>query len=189
MKKSAIVIILATGLAAHGAVQAADPVFMSAEWATEACKGWNTDPALTTTLKERKWIDNNKGRGYKIVQIYRMDCPKSARVELKLEDKDGKALCTYGGAAVTQKLDSDADYLMFATDEHWKRMGAGEDGPMKAMMFGRLKFEGPKMEAMGVMGPFGSFLRLTGKVPSDRTGCPAEAAAPAAPAPESKPAK
>ncbi len=192
MKKSAIVVAvaaMASGLAMHSAARAADPVFMSAEWAAEACKGWNAEPALTTTLKERKWIDNNKGRGYKIVQIYRMDCPKSPKVELKIEDKDGKALCTYGGGAVTQKLDSDVDYLMFATDEHWKRMGAGQDGPMKSMMFGRLKFEGPKMEAMGVMAPFSSFLLLTGKVPSDRSSCPAAAAeAPAAPAPGGKPA-
>ncbi|MEK6770085.1 MAG: SCP2 sterol-binding domain-containing protein [Pseudomonadota bacterium] len=184
MKKSAIVIALAAGLAISGAAQAADPVFMSAEWATEACKGWNADPVLTTKLKERKWIDNNKGRGYKIIQIYRIDCPKSPRVELKLEDKDGKALCSYGGGAVTQKLDDDVDYLMFATDEHWKRMGAGQDGPMKAMMFGRLKFEGPKMEAMGNMAPFSSFLMLTGKVPSDRSSCPGGGA----PVPGGKPA-
>jgi putative sterol carrier protein len=43
---------------------------------------------------------------------------------------------------------------------------------MGAMATGKLKFKGPKMEAMGVMGPFASFLELTGKVPSDRTACP-----------------
>ena len=51
-------------------------------------------------------------------------------------------------------------------------MGDGRDGPMKAMMFGRLHFKGPKMEAMGNMGPFAKFLTLTGKVDSDRTKCP-----------------
>lgn len=186
MKKSAIVIAMAAGLATQSAAQAAD-LFMSPAWAKQACDAWNADPDLTNKLKEYKWIENNKKRGYKIVQIYNMDCPKSAKVELKIEDKDGKALCTYGGVAVTQKLDGDVDYLMYATGEHWKRMGDGLDGPMKAMMFGRLKFDGPKMEAMGVMGPFASFLLLTGKVPSDRNSCPA-AEAPAAPAPEGKPA-
>jgi putative sterol carrier protein len=43
---------------------------------------------------------------------------------------------------------------------------------MGAMMTGKLKFEGPKMEAMGVMGPFDSFLILTGKVPGDKASCP-----------------
>jgi len=44
---------------------------------------------------------------------------------------------------------------------------------MKAMMFGRLKFTGPKLEAMGVMGPFEAFLRLPGKIPHDKA-CPAK---------------
>jgi len=30
------------------------------------------------------------------------------------------------------------------------------------------------MEAMGNMGPFGSFLLLVGKVPGDVAGCPAK---------------
>jgi len=171
MNKSVVVIAFAAGLAAHNTAWAAEP-FMSGEWAKQACAGWNADPELTKRLKEYKWIDNNKGRGYKIIQIYNLDCPKSPRVELKIEDKDNIAKCTYGGIAVTEKLDSDVDYLMYATGEHWKRMGAGEDGPMKAMMFGRLKFQGPKMEAMGNIGPFGSFLLLTGKIPSDRNTCP-----------------
>jgi len=187
MKKPTLVITLAAVLAAHGTAQAAE-LFLSPAWAKQACEGWNADPELTHRLKEYKWIDNNKGRGYKIVQIYSLDCPKSPKVELKIEDKDGKALCTYGGVAVTTRLDDDVDYLMYATGEHWKRMGDGRDGPMKAMMFGRLKFQGPKMEAMGVMGPFSSFLLLTGKVPSDRSSCPAAAEAPA-PAPGAKPAK
>jgi putative sterol carrier protein len=45
---------------------------------------------------------------------------------------------------------------------------------MRAMMFGRLHFDGPMMEAMGNMGPFASFLRLVGKVPGDTAACPAK---------------
>ena len=41
------------------------------------------------------------------------------------------------------------------------------------MLFGRLNFAGPKMEAMGNMGPFKSFLLLVGKVPGDWATCPA----------------
>jgi hypothetical protein len=40
------------------------------------------------------------------------------------------------------------------------------------MSFGRLGFKGPKMEAMGNMGPFGNFLLLVGKVPADAKSCP-----------------
>jgi putative sterol carrier protein len=43
---------------------------------------------------------------------------------------------------------------------------------MGAMASGKLKFKGPKMEAMGVMGPFDSFLTMTGKVPGDKAACP-----------------
>jgi hypothetical protein len=39
-------------------------------------------------------------------------------------------------------------------------------------LLGRLHFSGPKLEAMGNMGPFSSFLRLVGKVPSDASRCP-----------------
>ena len=39
------------------------------------------------------------------------------------------------------------------------------------MMTGKLKFSGPKGEAIGVLGPFDSFLQLTGKVPGDTSSC------------------
>jgi putative sterol carrier protein len=61
---------------------------------------------------------------------------------------------------------------MSAETARWQEMGRGEYGPMKAMMLGRLKFEGPKLEAMGNMGPFENFLLLFGKVPSDTSACP-----------------
>jgi putative sterol carrier protein len=43
---------------------------------------------------------------------------------------------------------------------------------MRAMMFGRLRFDGPYGEAMSNMGPFESFLLLVGKVPGETTACP-----------------
>lgn len=169
MKRGALGAGLALGIT--GAATAA-PVFMSAEWAGAACDAWNADPVLTDELGASGWIENNKDRGYKIMQIYRLDCPESPRVELRMEPKDGKAWCVAGGPVTVETLDDDADYVMFAEDERWKQMGAGEYGPMKAMMFGRLKFEGPKWEAMKNMGPFENFLLLTGKVESDRSSCP-----------------
>jgi len=66
------------------------------------------------------------------------------------------------------------DYVMNATDEDWTCMGEGKFGcgAMGAMMTGKLEFEGPKVEAMSVVGPFDSFLQLTGKVAGDKSSCP-----------------
>ena len=94
------------------------------------------------------------------------------RVEMRIEDRDGSTQCVYGGAVKVEELSPKADYLMFADTRRWQEMGADKYGPMKAMMFGRLKFKGPKGEAMNNMGPFGNFLVLTGQVPSNAEVCP-----------------
>jgi putative sterol carrier protein len=155
-----------------GVAQAEGPTAMSAAWAQSMCSAWNADTTLTDKLVESGWMKNDGGRGYKAMQVYRADCPKSARIELQVALKADKAQCVYGGSARTDKLDGGADYLMWAETPRWQEMGAGEYGAMKAMMLGRLNFEGPKMEAMGNMGPFGNFLLLVGKVPGDWTACP-----------------
>lgn len=165
----------ATGFAADEptpAGQSGKTIFMSAEWAKQACDAWNRDPVLTDKLGESGWIDNDGKRGFKTMQIYRMDCAGSPRVEMRIAKKDGKAMCTYGGKVETTNLDSGLDYVMYADTARWEEMGRGDYGPMRAMMFGNLKFQGPKMEAMGNMGPFENFLVLTGKVASDRSTCP-----------------
>jgi putative sterol carrier protein len=163
--------LLAASLLAVSTVGAhAAPAMMSAEWTAQACDAWNKDADLAEGLAD-KWIKNDKNRGYKIVQMYRTDCGDKYVTELKIVAKDGKAMCVYGGKQQTTALDYDVDYLMHATTERWNQMGAGEYGPMRAMMFGRLKFTGPKMEAMSVMGPFEAFLRLPGKIASDQA-CP-----------------
>jgi putative sterol carrier protein len=166
---TSIAAVLITAFA--GAAQAA-PAMMSAEWTAQACDAWNKDADLTTGLAD-KWIKNDKDRGYKIIHLYRTDCGEATQTELKIQLKDGKAMCTYGGAVQNAKMDYAVDYTMHATTEKWNEMGAGEYGPMKAMMFGRLKFTGPKMEAMSVMGPFEAFLKLPGKIAGDKA-CPAK---------------
>lgn len=159
-------------LAAAATTAHAAPALMSAEWTAQACDAWNKDATLTDGLAD-KWIKNDKGRGYKIIHLYRTDCGDTTMTEMKIQAKDGKATCVYGGAVQNAKPDHAVDYTMHATTERWNEMGAGDYGPMKAMMFGRLKFEGPKMEAMSVMGPFEAFLRLPGKIPGDKA-CPAK---------------
>jgi len=153
---------------------AAAPVLMSAEWAKDACEAWNKDPVLTDKLVESGWVKNDAGRGFKVMEVYRSDCGGAPTAELRVALKDNKAMCVYGGAPETPKLDSGADYVMNAETARWVEMGKGEYGPMKAMMLGRLKFDGPMMEAMGNMGPFTNFLLLVGKVPGDTASCPAQ---------------
>jgi len=153
--------------------------FMDAAWAKQACDAWNADATLTTGLKENdgySWIQNDNGRGYKLVQMYRTDCGESTKVQLNIGLQTDKAMCTYGGAPDGKKMETSYDYLMHATDADWICMGEGKFGcgAMGAMGTGKLKFTGPKMEAMKVMGPFENFLKLTGKVAGTKTECKAK---------------
>ena len=159
---------------AFGAPALAAPTLMSADWAKDACEAWNKDPVLTDKLVESGWVKNDKARGFKVMQVYRSDCGDKPTAEMRISLKDGKAACVYGGAPATEKLEMGADYIMKAETGRWIEMGKGEYGPMKAMMFGRLGFDGPMMEAMGNMGPFENFLLLVGKVPGDAGSCPAK---------------
>ena len=144
---------------------------MTEDWARDACAAWNADATLTGKLQESGWVANDKKRGYKVLQVYRKECKESPRVELRIASKDGKAMCVAAGKS-DSTLDFGADYAMSAETARWLEMGRGEYGPMRAMLFGRLSFDGPMGEAMGNMGPFESFLLLVGKVPSETGACP-----------------
>jgi len=166
-------LLIACWAAAFGAYAQDVPNMMSGDWGRTACAAWNTDAVLTGRLVESGWVKNDKNRGFKVVQMYRTECTQSPRAELHIALKDNKAQCVYGGLPKQGKLDFDMDYVMHAETGRWIEMGAGEYGPMRAMMFGRLNFEGPMGEAMGNMGPFENFLLLVGKVRSSTAGCPA----------------
>ncbi|MDE2128755.1 MAG: SCP2 sterol-binding domain-containing protein [Betaproteobacteria bacterium] len=161
-----------TALFATTAVTAqAAPVLMSPQWTASFCQAWNQTPQLTEGLAG-EWLHDDKGRGYKIVEMYRTDCGKGSMVELKIVPKDGKAYCTYGGAPNTP-ANFDVDFLMHASTKNWESMGKGDPGPMWAMMSGKLEFQGPKLVAMRAIKPFESFLLMVGKVPGDAGTCPA----------------
>src|SRR5690242_18182133 len=130
-------------LAGGGLASGADLVLMSADWARAACEAWNADAVLPVKLHESGWVANDKKRGYKLLRIARTDCPSSPQAELRIAAKDGRAQCIAGGAAGAEALDTDVSYLMTAQTRRWVEMGRGEYGPMKAMMFGRLSFDGP----------------------------------------------
>lgn len=162
---------IAVALFAGATLAQAQTVMMSTDWAAQACDAWNADPVLTGGLIESEWINNDNDRGYKVLHVYRTDCEESPRVEMRIEAKEGLAKCVYGGQ-VEKDPDLDVDYVMHAKTKRWVQMGAGEYGPMWAMMTFRLKFKGPKMEAMNNMGPFKNFLLLVGKVPAGTDTCP-----------------
>jgi putative sterol carrier protein len=170
IRSSPLVVALAAAIAGPAAAQ---PALMSAEWAQAACLAWNRDAVLTDKLAESGWVKNDKGRGFKVMQVFRTDCGARPTAEMRIALKSDKAMCVYGGKVETAQLDAGADYVMSATTVRWVEMGRGDYGPMKAMMFGRLEFSGPKMEAMGNMGPFENFLLLVGKVPGSTQSCPA----------------
>ena len=152
-------LLLAVGVLTLPMLASANPVFMSADWAKQACEAWNADKGLTEKLQESGWVANHKNRGYKTLRVSRGDCPAAAPLaELRIAPKDGKALCVQAGSAGSAALDTDADYLMRAETRRWLEMGRGEYGPMG--------------EAMGNMGPFEGFLRLVGSVPGDTSACP-----------------
>lgn len=159
-----LALLVLVPLAAH-----AQTAMMSAEWAEGMCEAWNAEPGLTENLES--WIENDADRGYKLMRVYRRDCPESPRIELKTAKTDDGVVCIESGWATDEEL-TGADYVMFADTSRWQEMGAGDYGPMKGMMTGRLKFEGPKFEAMKNMGPFSNFLLLVGKVPGDVETCP-----------------
>lgn len=170
MMRRTLVGLALAALAGAAAAQGAPA--MSAKWAEQMCAAWNADATLTDKLVASGWMANDGGRGFKAMQQWRSDCAASPRMEMRIALKDGKALCVQAGAAGTQALDRGADYQMWAETVRWREMGEGQYGPMKAMMFKRLEFDGPRLEAMGNMDPFGNFLRLVGKVPGNWDGCP-----------------
>jgi hypothetical protein len=68
----------------------AAPMMMSADWARDACAAWNKDPVLTEKLVESGWVKNDKGRGFKVMQVYRSDCGEKPTAEMRVSLKDGK---------------------------------------------------------------------------------------------------
>ena len=152
---------------------ASQAAFMDADWAKKACDAFNADSKITSGLAGDAWIAHDGGRGYKLIELYRTACGEGSKVQLTVENKGGKPVCTYGGAPDGKAFNKKYDYVMNASDKHWDCMGAGKFGcgAMGAMSTGKLKFTGPKMEAMGVMSPFNAFLKMTGSIGGEKTAC------------------
>ena len=145
----------------------AQPVFMDGEWAKAFCEVWNNTPELLSQLGAN---DAWKGVPERKLFLYRKDCSKDKQVQLTIKNENNQARCVYGGWAKDERTDN--DFLMYADTKRWMEMGRKEYGPMRAMMFGRLKFKGPKWVAMRNMGPFEAFLDAMDAVESDTSRCP-----------------
>lgn len=143
------------------------PVFMDGEYAKALCDVWNKTPQLVGELgKSESWIAVPERK----IFIYREDCGDTKQIQLTIKNEQGRAVCVYGGPAKDRRGPN--DFLMYAETKRWLEMGRKEYGPMKAMMFGRLKFEGPKGVAMRNMGPFEAFLDIVDEPPHDANKCP-----------------
>ncbi|NPA32714.1 MAG: sterol-binding protein [Aquificae bacterium] len=145
----------------------AKPVFMDGEWAKEFCELWNKTPELVESLgKSESWASKPERKLF----LYRKDCGPEKQIQLTIKNENGKAVCVYGGWKKDEKTKD--DFLMYADTKRWLEMGRGEYGPMKAMLFGRLKFEGPRFVAMKNMEPFKVFLDKIDEIEADTTRCP-----------------
>jgi len=155
-------------LFASAAIAADSAVMLSEPWGQAACEAWNADAVLSEGLFESGWVTNHKNnRGFRIIEIYRSDCPNSPHIQLKLVPQGKRAECAASGPM----FDKEWDFLMYAKTADWVAMGKGEVGPMGGMMTGKLKFDGSMWEAMQNMGPFKNFLLLFGKIPTSVDAC------------------
>jgi len=144
--------------------------FMDTSWAQNLCSQWNKNATLSQQLGGATWVDNNAGRGYKLIQLYRTECGSSTKIQITIKNQKGKAICTYGGKPNSKTLNSKVDYVMHAKDKHWTCIGAGKFGcgAAGALSTGKLQLKGPIGEAKRVMQPFSTFLKLVGQVPGKK---------------------
>ncbi len=155
------------GVLAFGSVALSANVFMGPEYAKDLCDVWNKTPTLVNELgKNEKWSAVSERKLF----LYREDCGDAKQIQLTVRTEGGKAQCVYGGPAKDKRTKD--DFLMYAETKRWLEMGRKEYGPMRAMMFGRLKFEGPKGVAMANMGPFEAFLDIVDSPSHDAGKCP-----------------
>ena len=143
--------------------------FMDAGWAKKVCNKWNTNNILSQQLAG-SWIANDAARGYKLIQMYRTECGASSKIQLTIQSKGGRALCTYGGYPNNKRFNVSVDYLLHAKDKHWICMGEGKFGcgAMGAIKTGKLKFKGSQVEMKQVIEPFSTFLNLVGQISGNR---------------------
>jgi hypothetical protein len=156
-------------------------VFMGPQFAEKFCAEWNNSSLPVqlgaTSQGGNGWIDGaNKYTGKTGVQeivVTRRDCDKWPNVELTLENKGGKAMCTYGGK---MRVAYDKAAWAFAPKTlHWYRFATKWSAmDMPAIMDG---FRGPIPVARKNIKNFDTFWKAAGHVAKTmkadyKTGCP-----------------
>jgi len=142
--------------------------FLDAAFGKRMCDGWNNSP-LPKKLASKSaggngWIDEkNKYTGkveQKEIVVSRRDCSGWEKIQLTIENKNGLATCTYGGA-----LDVDYDNAAWAFSPktiHWYRFATKWSAmDMPAIMPG---FRGPIPSARKNLQNFGHFWKMAGSL-------------------------
>jgi len=130
--------------------------FMSPAFAKQVCASWNTSslPAKLG-MTGSKWINKGKVKGIQTMIFWVKNC-KTQRVQLTVENKDGKAICTYGGIAKTTK----PDWKIYPPSYKWYKCATGVN-PMWQLMG---NFNGSMGVAMGNMSNFKIFFKVVGRL-------------------------
>ena len=107
------------------------------------------------------WVENDGGKGFKIVQIFVNHSFQS--IELYI-DKSGKIVTWIDSARTADSsMNADVDYQFFADIEDWHMISKGENDFMYHLTVGGLSFKGPMMEAMSKMQAIDQLLLIIAK--------------------------
>jgi len=130
--------------------------FLDKNFTTELCKAWNNS-TLPNKLGEKgsNWINKGKKKGTQTMVFWVKNC-KTKKVQLTVENKDGKAICTYGGIAKTTK----PDWKIYPPSYKWFKCATGVN-PMWQLLG---NFSGSMGVAMKNMGNFKVFFKVVGKL-------------------------
>ena len=145
-------------------------VFMSPEFAKLMVDAWNSS-SLPVKLGSKdvggsNWINTpNKYTGQptsrQVIIMSRRDCPSIPRVQLTIENRDGKAVCTYGGAM--KENYEKAEWAFSPKTVQWFKFASGMWGYMQmpGIMSG---FRGPMFVARANIDNFGEFWKVAGRL-------------------------
>ncbi len=145
-------------------------VFLSSDFAKLVCDAWNQSelPQKLGTkdaggngwiLTENKYTGEIRNK--QVLVMSRRDCASIPKVQLTIENKNGKAICTYGGA-LTETYEK-AEWAFAPTTVQWYKFASGVWGYMQ--MPGIMKgFRGPMFVARANIDNFGTFWKIVGKV-------------------------
>lgn len=144
-------------------------VFLSPEFTKFVCDEWNkselTQKLGTKAVGGNDWIlTKNKYTGQvrnkQVFAMSRRDCDSMPKVQLTIENKDGRAICTYGGALIEEY--KTAEWAFAPTTVQWYKFASGVWGYMQ--MPGIMKgFRGPMFVARANIDNFGIFWKVVGK--------------------------